>query len=293
METCPGDLLLSYAGVSAVQRILERLQPDHPAPHVSLDDPNMRTFPNGLLMIQDFLTHEEEREMISHYHSETAERSKASLKRGALHYGPHFDYTTFAVSKSHTPPPAYLTRLLDRLPFQGERDIPDQFTIQYYPPGTGIPPHVDTHSAFEESLYSLSFGASIPMQFRKCGAREARRMRLPKRSLGGLTSGSSTTGTPPPNDAETEVEDAGAEEWTLSLPPRSLLIMRGASRFGYTHGIKGRKFDQQGTKVVAREDRYSVTMRKIKPAEEVGCECSFPHVCDWRIRSEREEESQT
>lgn len=225
--------------------------------------------------------------MIDHYHQATSDRSGAPLKRGALHYGPHFDYTTFAVSTSHTPPPAHLTRLLDRLPFQGERDIPDQFTVQYYPLGTGIPPHVDTHSAFEESLYSLSFGASIPMQFRQCGAREARRMRLPKRSLGESTTETPRSTPPPPAEVVNDDEE-DLEEWTLVLPPRSLLVMRGPSRFGFTHGIKGRRFDQEGTKVVQRRDRYSVTMRKVKPAEEVGCECEFPHVCDWRIRKERE-----
>ena len=201
--------------------------------------------------------------MIREYHVVTSFREGRALKRGAVHYGPHFDYTTFAVSKSaSTPPPEYLTRLLDRLPARDDRDIPDQYTLQHYPPGTGIPPHVDTHSTFEETIYSLSFGASTRMDFKLCGEKESRRLRLPKRSLGGGVE------TPPPELAPSvdSVEEK-TEEWELELPARSLLVMRGPSRYGYTHGIKGRKHDQDGARLVARQDRYSLTMRRIKLRE--------------------------
>ena len=30
--------------------------------------------------------------------------------------------------------------------------MPDQVTVNEYPPGVGIAPHVDTHSAFEEAI---------------------------------------------------------------------------------------------------------------------------------------------
>lgn len=45
---------------------------------------------------------------------------------------------------------------------------PDQVCLQYYSPGTGIPPHVDTHSTYDE-LYALSLGAPVLMQFRLDG----------------------------------------------------------------------------------------------------------------------------
>jgi hypothetical protein len=38
--------------------------------------------------------------------------------------------------------------------------------LQYYPPGSGIPPHVDTHSTYDQ-LYALSLGAPVLMQFRR------------------------------------------------------------------------------------------------------------------------------
>ena len=277
---CDTHLLLASAAAPVVELVLANLQSSAPAPSVDPSYPSSHLFPNDLLIIYDFITSEEETDMISQVHADS--QFGALGKRQSLHFGPHFDYTTFAVSASaQTPPPPYLTRLLDRLPFQGARDVPDQFTVQYYPPGTGIPPHVDTHSAFEEVLYSLSFGAAVPMTFRRCGTRESRRMRLPKRSLG------ETEAAPLPAGREEEETEGEVEEWDLVLPPRSLLVMRGASRWGYTHGIKQRKFDQEGYKVVPRKDRYSVTMRKVKPVEDVGCGCPYPEVCDWRIRIER------
>ncbi|XP_013921711.1 PREDICTED: alkylated DNA repair protein alkB homolog 8 [Thamnophis sirtalis] len=38
---------------------------------------------------------------------------------------------------------------------------PDQLTINQYEPGQGIPPHIDTHSAFEDEIISLSLGAEV------------------------------------------------------------------------------------------------------------------------------------
>lgn len=267
--------LFAYAAPSIVGCILAKIQPNHPPPTILSNDPPMYEFSSGLILMHEFITKEEEEEMIREYHIATASRDGRALKRGAVHYGPHFDYTTFAVSKSaSTRPPTYLTRLLSRLPARDDRDIPDQYTLQHYPPGTGIPPHVDTHSAFEETIYSLSFGASTRMDFKLCGEKESRRLRLPKRSLGG---GSETP--PPPSSPRVEMIEEKTEEWELELPSRSLLLMRGPSRYGYTHGIKGRKHDQDGPRLVARQDRYSLTMRRIKPAERIGCDCEYSHVC--------------
>ncbi|KAI5271589.1 hypothetical protein E4T47_05098 [Aureobasidium subglaciale] len=269
--------LFAYAAPATVEQILARIQPNHPSPTLLQNDPPIHEFDNGLILIHDFISREEEEEMIREYHTATASRDGRALKRGAVHYGPHFDYTTFAVSKSaSTPPPEYLTRLLARLPARDDRDIPDQYTLQHYPPGTGIPPHVDTHSAFEETIYSLSFGASTRMEFKLCGEKESRRLRLPKRSLGGEVEATPSPASSQPVD---EVIEEETEEWELELPARSLLLMRGPSRYGYTHGIKGRKHDQQGPRLVARQDRYSLTMRRIKPPERIGCDCEYPHVC--------------
>ncbi len=43
---------------------------------------------------------------------------------------------------------------------------PEQVCLQFYTPGTGIPPHVDTHSTYDQ-LYALSLGSPVFMQFKK------------------------------------------------------------------------------------------------------------------------------
>ena len=38
---------------------------------------------------------------------------------------------------------------------------PDQMTVNEYKPGHGIPPHIDTHSAFEDGIVSVSLGSQV------------------------------------------------------------------------------------------------------------------------------------
>jgi alkylated DNA repair protein alkB family protein 8 len=57
----------------------------------------------------------------------------------------------------------------------------DQLTINRYPPGVGLAPHVDVHSSFEDPIASLSLGSSAVMEFRR--GRKRRPLLLPRRSL--------------------------------------------------------------------------------------------------------------
>jgi alkylated DNA repair protein alkB family protein 8 len=43
----------------------------------------------------------------------------------------------------------------------------DQLTLNDYMPGQGIPPHVDTHSPFEEVFCSLSLKSGVTMNFKR------------------------------------------------------------------------------------------------------------------------------
>jgi alkylated DNA repair protein alkB family protein 8 len=265
-----------------------------PPPHIDPETPNIQRWDNGLVLYNEFITQEEEAAIIAAILSD--DQWVDHERRCSLHFGPHFDYTTFGASETAaTPPASYLTDLLPRLPVQDY--LPDQFTIQYYAPGTGIPPHVDTHSAFREALYSLSLGSTVPMFFKKCGEEEARRMRKPKRSLldNPRTPTADTRGKMKkapknpkisPQEENEEDADADAEGWELFLPPRSLLLMMGPSRYGFTHKIRGRKSDLRDGLLIAREGRYSITMRTVKRGKEIGCTCDFPGVCDARVREE-------
>ncbi|KAI0161093.1 hypothetical protein GGR52DRAFT_159076 [Hypoxylon sp. FL1284] len=249
---------------------------------------NIEKRDNGLVLIHEFITEDEEAAMIEAFHSQDARQG--GRRRISQHFGFHFDYTTFGASEtSFTPVPKYMQDILPRLPVQ--EHLPDQFTTQYYPPGAGIPPHVDTHSMFEEPLYSLSFGSAVSMAFRKCDANDARRMRLPKRSL--TTDPQAPSGVLVPPIVDEPGTGGGPktadESWEILLPRRSLLLMTGAARYGYIHGIRARKTDRIDGQVVLRQDRYSLTMRKIRRADSIRCDCDFPGVCDARIREEEEQ----
>lgn len=271
-----------------------------PSPATDPTDPRIQRWDDlGLTLIHDFISEAEEAAMVAAFHA--VDPRTGGRKRLSQHFGHHFDYTTFGASDTHfTPLPSYIADFLPRLPVQDY--LPDQFTVQYYPPGTGIPPHVDTHSMFAEALYSLSFGSAVPMVFRMSGANDARKMRLPKRSLAadpdtapGTTTVAAATSTAtstadrsagslcPESENGQEPEHAS---WELLLPRRSLLLMTGPSRYGYTHGIKARKTDVIDGQPVLREGRYSITMRTVRRGPEVGCSCDFPGVCDARIREE-------
>ncbi|QSZ34135.1 hypothetical protein DSL72_005723 [Monilinia vaccinii-corymbosi] len=255
-----------------------------PVPSVDPSDPNVQHWDNGLTLYSEFITPREEGEIISSILSD--DRWRGTGKRQALHYGAHFDYATFGASELFTPVPTYLQDLVERLPVgpQGGDGRLDQFTVQYYPPGTGIPPHVDTHSVFGESLWSLSLGGAVPMVFKRCGENEARKMRGPKRCLlGDSRDGVNMTRGAVP------AEDDGEVRWEVWLGGRSLLLMRGDARFGFTHMIRGRKFDERGGEKVRREERWSITMRSVRRGVDIKCECRFPGVCDARIREEERE----
>lgn len=117
--------------------------------------------PSGLRMQHDFITEDHEADLIQIFHGlDWPERPG----RRSLHWGYTFCYKTFGIDKDipFKPFPDWLEPLLPTT----EGRPPDQVCLQYYPPGTGIPPHVDTHSAFDQ-LYSLSLGAPIMMQFRE------------------------------------------------------------------------------------------------------------------------------
>ncbi|KAL4916738.1 hypothetical protein BDW62DRAFT_202399 [Aspergillus aurantiobrunneus] len=140
--------------------------------------------------------------------------------RISLHYGYTFDYKTFGIDPSipYKPFPAWLEPLVPTT----ESRPPDQVCLQYYPPGAGIPPHVDSHRGWDQ-LYALSLGAPVYMRLRR-------------------------------GKTEDKVD--------VDLEPRSLMRFTGDSRLHWTHGIAKRKTDTlaDGT-VRARGERWSITFR--------------------------------
>ncbi|XP_029458309.1 alkylated DNA repair protein alkB homolog 8 [Rhinatrema bivittatum] len=217
------------------------------------------TLPPGLLVIEEFVSSEDEKMLLENIDWTTDKQNAlTSLKhRRVKHYGYEFRYDDNNVDKENPLPgglPEICNTVLEKCLNQGfAKSKPDQLTINQYEPGQGIPPHVDTHSAFEDEIISLSLGAETVMDFKHPDGRTV----------------------------------------AVMLPRCSLLVMTGESRYLWTHGITPRKFDvvqateRQKVGTVSsdtgnltlnkRGTRTSFTFRKVR---RTPCNCAYPSVCD-------------
>ncbi|ORY58822.1 uncharacterized protein BCR38DRAFT_446712 [Pseudomassariella vexata] len=118
--------------------------------------------PHGIFWQADFITPEHEQSLI-HIFQHTLQWPARS-GRLSLHYGYTFDYKTFGVDPD-IPFKEFPDWLQPLIPLVDGKP-PVQVCLQHYAPGTGIPPHVDTHSTYDE-LFALSLGAPVMMQFRR------------------------------------------------------------------------------------------------------------------------------
>uniref|UniRef100_I3JBX6 tRNA (carboxymethyluridine(34)-5-O)-methyltransferase n=1 Tax=Oreochromis niloticus TaxID=8128 RepID=I3JBX6_ORENI len=220
--------------------------------------------PEGLVLLEDFVSPEEEALLLAAVDwsstNDDVTAQKALKHRRVKHYGFEFRYDNNNVDKDKPLPagiPAECLPVLERCLRNGHINVmPDQLTVNQYESGQGIPPHVDTHSPFEDTILSLSLGAKTVMEFRHPDGRVV----------------------------------------AVVLPGRSLLVMKGESRYVWTHGITPRKFDmvpaceqqspdhvtpEPGTRsnltLSKRGTRTSFTFRKIRLEP---CRCAFTSACD-------------
>lgn len=94
--------------------------------------------------------------------------------------------------------------------------------VNEYPPGVGLSPHIDTHSAFEGSIFSLSLAGPCIMEFRKYTDGDWRSKSL---------------------DSEVENSDCSSNflKRAIYLPPRSILLLSGEARYAWHHYIPHHK----------------------------------------------------
>uniref|UniRef100_A0A182PYF3 Fe2OG dioxygenase domain-containing protein n=1 Tax=Anopheles epiroticus TaxID=199890 RepID=A0A182PYF3_9DIPT len=223
---------------------------------VCLADPWNAGLPGGLFLERDFIDETMEKALLEAVMSgddsaqENAELNRTLKHRKVKHFGYEFVYGTNNVDKTNPLDrkiPSICTdlwRKLQQLHPHLRWYVPDQLTVNQYEPGQGIPPHVDTHSAFDDPILSLSLGSDIVMDFKQ------------------------------PSTGKVVCVD---------LPSRSLLILSGESRYDWTHGITPRKMDtipapNGGLTVRKRQLRVSLTFRKLLSSDQ--CECKFPRLCD-------------
>lgn len=194
-------------------------------------------------MIENFISEAEEELLLKLC---TFDVNKEMKHRNVKHYGFEFRYDINNVDKK-SPLEERLPRecefIWKRLEDTGKWSNfqPDQLTINQYQPGQGIPFHVDTHSAFEDPLISLSLNSSIVMEFKKANKHYC--VLLPRRSLA-IMSGECRY------------------DWTHGIVPRKFDVIR--SECGLTN--------------LPRKERISFTFRKVLQQDK--CTCQYPTLCD-------------
>ncbi|KAF5735144.1 alkylated DNA repair protein alkB 8 [Tripterygium wilfordii] len=220
----------------------------------------------GLYLLHDFVSVEEEKELLA----AVDDRRWINLsKRRVQHYGYEFCYETRNVNTKQYlgELPSFVSPILERIPLFKNVDSSagltlDQLTVNEYPLGVGLSPHIDTHSAFDGLIFSLSLAGPCIMEFRRY-SEEA-----------GLLEALSTT------DIEMERSGQCSDflRKAIYLPPRSMLLLSGEARYAWQHYIPHHKIDLVKESVIRRgARRVSFTLRRVRRGP---CQCEYPQYCD-------------
>ncbi|MBA4190906.1 MAG: alpha-ketoglutarate-dependent dioxygenase AlkB [Planctomycetaceae bacterium] len=178
----------------------------------------------GLQYVTDFIDRVQQDELLRDL---DAQPWLTDLKRRVQHYGYKYDYKARRIDQSMRMGalPKWAIRVAEDLVQRGLMpERPDQLIVNEYQPGQGIAPHVDCVPCFTETIVSLSLGSACIMNF----ANKQTALVVP-----------------------------------LLLNPGSLVILKGESRYNWTHGIASRKSDDFQGKSITRRRRVSLTFRKV------------------------------
>ena len=100
---------------------------------------------------------------------------------------------------------------------------PDQLIINEYLPGQGIANHIDCEPCFDDTVISISLNSFCVMDF--CS--QVTKQKIP-----------------------------------FLLEPCSAVVLKGDSRYDWTHGISARKTDTYNNQTYFRKRRISLTFRR-------------------------------
>ena len=189
--------------------------------------------PEGLTVLPDFLSEEEEQQLLHAYGDSSVEwDSNKVMDRRVAQYGYEFDYSTGrALHVLDRPISEHLRFLVERFrdgveeEHQTLRD-PDQVIVNEYYPGQGIGMHTDRTVLFDDTIHVVSVGSDASMTFTLNEEGDRRRVHIP-------------------------------------IPRRSCYIMRGDCRFNWQHGLATLPHDTYNGCLVQRARRMSFTFRKV------------------------------
>jgi alkylated DNA repair dioxygenase AlkB len=174
------------------------------------------------------------------------------LGRRTQQFGFRFSYADNTIEEAPAIPD-YFASLIDRLceatdaggePVLSRR--PNQIIVNEYTPGQGINPHID-RDLFEDGIVSVSLLSDIQMLFDSDLSHAGRRTVIE---------------TDPQQTLQVQpITDSMVPVW---LDRRSLVVMRGESRYKWSHEIPARAHDSKNGRIVCRKRRVSITFRVVK-----------------------------
>jgi alkylated DNA repair dioxygenase AlkB len=179
---------------------------------------------SGLTYLPNYISNQEESELIALI---DAQPWLTDLKRRVQHYGYKYDYKARRINLSMKVGdlPDWLSNIAKRLYEEGFfKEMPDQVIINEYEPGQGIAPHIDCEPCFEDTIVSLSLASGVTMDF---------------------------------------IHPIQNEKTAIYLEPRSIIVLKGESRYDWQHSISARKSDTYKGKNIKRSRRVSLTFRKV------------------------------
>ena len=185
----------------------------------------------GLHYIHEFLNNQEQESAIRQIDESPWLKD---LERRVQHYGWRYDYRARTVNRDMRigPLPDWLAEIAGLLHRRTRQfdSVPNQAIVNEYLPGQGIAMHVDRH-CFGPAVATVSLGDDWTMDFRAVG---------------------------------------GNEKAQLLLARGSALVLAGAARNFWLHGIAKRKSESVGSvRRRPRERRLSLTFRTVQLADGV------------------------
>ena len=183
----------------------------------------------GLTYITDYISANEAEQLLLTIDQQIW---STELKRKVQHYGYKYDYKKRLVDPSMNlgTLPTWAEDIAQRFYIEGLTDkIPNQAIANEYQPGQGIAHHIDCVPCFGNAIISLSLGGTCVIEFTHGKTKE----KIP-----------------------------------VFLLPRSIIILQGAARYEWQHGIAARKTDKYYGREFVRDRRVSLTFRKVLLSEE-------------------------
>ena len=171
------DVLL-FKNWIASGSISERLT--DPPREIHAEVPTNHSNPQGLSLIPEFISTDEEQKLINLVDSSDW---LGDLRRRVQHYGWKYDYRSRSIQPSSYlgPLPEWADNLASRLVDHGlVSEKPDQVIVNEYIEGQGISKHVDCPSCFRGTIVTISLNETWSMIFRR--RNEKYEMLLPRRS---------------------------------------------------------------------------------------------------------------